>query len=146
NTQQGSGEMILSLSLAGEGRTASERGITASAVAFPDAAGNADAAFYSLVHETVQQVTNLALGENGSIMRRQSDYDAWGANAAVRGGEMLLARVDPAARAGYMTYYLRVAGEAVPAGDPTPAFEKAFPLPRPILDGINRQLEAVLAP
>jgi len=146
NTQQGSGEILLSLPLAGEGRTTSESGITASAVAFPDAAGNADDALYSIAHEIVQQITNVAIGQNGSLLRRQSDYDVYGADAAVRGGEMLLARLDPAARAGYMAYYLRVAGEAVPSGDATAAFEKAFPLPKPILDAIARQLENVLAP
>lgn len=146
NTQQGSGEMILSMPLAGEGRTTSESGITASAVAFPQDVASVDDAFYSFVHEAVQQVTNVAIGENGSLLRRQSDYDIYGANAAVRGGAILLSRVDPAARAGYMAYYLRVAGEAVPSGDATAAFDKAFPLPKPILDGIDRQLESVLAP
>lgn len=145
NTQQGSGEILLSLPLAGEGRTVPERGITASAIAMPGSVADADDALYAFAHEASQQVTNVAIGESGgSIQRRENAYDVYGANAAVRGGAMLLQRVLPSSVAGYMNYYLRVAGASTSAGDPTTAFEKEFPLPKSILDGITRELSGVL--
>lgn len=147
NTQQGSGEIILSLPLAGEGRTASQSGITASAITFPSSAAEADDAFYVFVHEAVQQVTNVAIEQGAGFMQRGgSSYDLYGANAAVRGGAMLLQRVSPGSVAGYMNYYLRIANAAPQAGDPTAKFESEFPLPKAVLDATARELTSVLAP
>ena len=65
-------------------------------------------------------------------------------NAAVRGGALLLERIAPDLRQGYMRYYLGEVGEQAPAGDPRAAFERAFPLPAPILAAIRAQLDVVL--
>jgi hypothetical protein len=43
-----------------------------------------------------------------------------------------------------MRYYLRSAGLAVPAGDPTSAFVTAFSIPDAIRDAVARQLDIVL--
>jgi hypothetical protein len=145
NTQQGSGEIILSLPLQGEGRTQAESGITAMAVAFPSAVADADDALYVFAHEASQQVTLVAIANNVSgALRREGAFDLYGANAAVRGGALLLQRVLPASVSGYMNYYLRAAGAVTGAGDPTLAFEKEFPLPDAIVAGITKQLAAVL--
>jgi hypothetical protein len=145
NTQQGSGEIILSQPLQGEGRTQAERGITAMAIDMPASAASADDALYGFAHEASQQVTLVAIANNvSSAQRREGAFDLYGANAAVRGGALLLQRVLPGSVVGYMTYYLRAAGVTTGSGDPTLAFEKEFPLPNAILDGITKQLATVL--
>jgi hypothetical protein len=146
NTQQGSGEILLSMPLQGEGRTEVQSGITASAITLPGSVATADEALYAFAHEAAQQVTNVAIANNISPMQRRQGgaYDTYGASAAVRGGALLLQRVAPSSVQGYMNFYLRTAGAAAAAGDQTAAFEKEFPLPNAILTGIGKELSAVL--
>ena len=43
-----------------------------------------------------------------------------------------------------MRYYLRAAGVAAPAGDPSSVFVATFAIPDAIRDAVTRQLEVVL--
>lgn len=146
NTQQANGELILSLPLDGEGRTISlgKTGNTI-AVEFPDDPASAVNAVYVFAHEAVNAITTTAISDNITPTQQRAGVGAdYAANAAVRGGAMLLQKAAPQLAAGYMRHYLASTGATPPAGDPTPAFTAAFPLPQVILDAIGRQIDVVL--
>lgn len=146
NTQQQSGEILLSLPLGGEGRTvALGRQQTEVAVGFPDSADAAVEALYVFAHETINAITGPAITDNITPAEQRSGAGGrYSANANVRGGALLLQRAAPDLAAGYMRYYLRTAGVTAPAGDLSAAFAAAFPIPDAIRDAIARQLDVVL--
>lgn len=146
NTQQASGEIILSLPLGGEGRTlALTKQQSEVAVGYPDTPAQAVEALYVFAHETVNAVIGPAINDNITPAEQRSGAASrYSANANVRAGALLLERAAPDLAAGYMGYYLRTAGLTVPDGDPSSAFAAAFPIPDVIRDAITRQLEVVL--
>ena len=146
NTQQASGELLLSLPLDGEGRTvAVSRTRNAVAVSFPETPGAAIEAVYVAVHELVNAVTNVAISDNTTpAEQRAGTVASYTANASVRAGALLLQRLAPELAPGYMRYYLREGNHTPPTGDPTSAFQLAFPIPDIIRDAIARQLDLVL--
>jgi hypothetical protein len=146
NTQQTNGELILSLPLDGEGRTIGySKQQNSVAVGFPDAPDAATEAIYVFAHETVNAITTTAINDNVTPAEQRSGAAArYSANANVRAGATLLQRAIPDLAPGYMRYYLRAAGVAVPAGDPSTVFIATFALPDAIRAAITRQLEVVL--
>jgi hypothetical protein len=146
NTQQAAGELILSLPLDGEGRTISDgKRANAVAVAFPQTAATSSEALYVFAHEIVGKVAETAISDNVTpAQRRTGVMSSYTANAAVRGGALLLQRIAPELVAGYMRYYLASAGSTSSATDPTAAFNAAFPLPDTIRESLSRQIELVL--
>jgi len=147
NTQQVAGELILSLPLDGEGRTVNDaKRSNAVAVAFPPPQGAAVDAIYIFAHEVVGKVAETAIADNTTPAERRSGVvSRYTANAAVRGGAMLLQRIAPDLLPGYMRYYLGSSGAAATSGDPSAAFTTTFPLPETIRDAIARQIDVVLA-
>lgn len=146
NTQQANGELLLSLPLDGEGRTISlgKTGNTI-AVGFPDDPAHAVDAVYVFAHEAANAITTTAINDNITPTQQRAGVGAdYAANAAVRGGAMLLQKAAPELAAGYMRHYIAATGATPPAGDPAAAFAAAFPLPQVILDAMGRQLDVVL--
>lgn len=146
NTQQASGEFILSLPLDGEGRTVTaskrENAVTTS---FPDSPATAVDAIYVFAHEIVGTVVNAAIADNTTPAQQRSGIVAqYTANAAVRGGALLLQRTAPELAPGYMRHYLRETGATPPERNLEAAFVARFPLPDVIRDAIVRQMETVL--
>jgi hypothetical protein len=140
------GTMLLSLPLDGEGRTLDvgqrTRLVT---VNYPETPADAREALFTFVHEVVSSVTSIAIDDNTSPAEKRSGMgDRYASAALVRGGAMLMQRVAPELADGYVRYYLRAARVPVPSGDATAAFAAAFPLPDPIRDAIQRQIEIVL--
>ena len=146
NTQHDRGEMLLSLPLNGEGRTAAiGGGYHIIGVNFPESAAAAAEALYTFAHEAVLNAAATAVNDNITPAEQRSGAGtAHTSNAAVRAGLLLIERVAPELTAGYMRYYLASVGARVPAGDPRGAFEAGFPLPAPILAAIRSQLETVM--
>lgn len=146
NTQQDRGEMLLSLPLNGEGRTAQvANGYSMVGVNFPESAAVADEALYTFAHEIVLSVATTAVNDNITPAEQRSGAAAaQTSNAAVRGGLLLIQKVAPALAAGYQRYYLASVGARVPGGDPRTAFETAFPLPAVTLAAIQGQLDTVM--
>jgi hypothetical protein len=146
NTQQLGGEIMLSLPLDGEGRTvAYSKQQTEVAVGFPDTPAGAAEPVYVFAHEIVNAITATAINDNITPSEQRNGAGArYTANANVRAGALLLQRAAPELATGYMRYYLRSAGIAAPAGDPSSVFVATFPLPDTIRDAITRQLEVVL--
>ena len=146
NTQQENGELILSLPLDGEGRTVNfSKQQNAVAVEYPDSPVAAVEAIYVFAHEAVNAITATAIRDNTTPAEQRSGAaERYTANAAVRGGALLLQKAAPELLQGYMRYYLQSAGVAVPAGDATASFTATFTLPDAIRDAMSRQLDVVL--
>jgi len=146
NTQQGNGELILSLPLDGEGRTiAYSQQQNSVAVGFPDSPAQAIEAIYVLVHEAVNAITTTAINDNVTPAEQRSGAAGrYSANVNVRAGAILLQRAAPELAPGYMRFYLRSAGVAPPSGDASSLFLSTFTIPDAIRDAVTRQLEVVL--
>lgn len=143
NTRQENGEMILALTLGGEGRTVNF-GARQNAVAttMPDA--DPLEALYVFVHEVVSSVVSTAVNDNVTPNDQRSGLAGrYVTTGTVRGGAMLLRRAAPELVAGYTRYYLTQAGQAT-TGDINARLASAFPLPQTIVEAIDRQLEVVL--
>ena len=146
NTQQASGEVMLSIPLGGEGRTINDgKQANAIAVTFPKTVDAADEALYVFVHEAVGRLAEEAIADNTTpAERRTGNALGYSGNAAVNGGAIVLQRIAPNLVQGYMRFYLRTLGRTAPAGDATAAFNAAFPLPAAILTALTRQIDTVL--
>jgi hypothetical protein len=146
NTQQDRGEMLLSLTLNGEGRTAQvANGYSMVGVNFPETADAAPEALYTFAHEIVLGVSTTAVNDNITPAEQRSGAGAaQTSNAAVRGGLLLIEKVAPELAPGYQRYYLASVGARVPSGDPRAAFATAFPLPAVTLAAIKGQLDTVM--
>jgi hypothetical protein len=145
NSRLGDGTFIVSMPLNGEGRSVNGPEGNAVAVSFPSTADRAIDAIYAFAHEIVLTASQLGVQDNLTpAQARAGEADRYMPVAPVRGGALLLERISPEDVAGYMRYYLRSAGAAVPTGDPASAFATAFPLPSAIVEGIRRQIATVL--
>jgi hypothetical protein len=143
NTQQENGEILLALTLGGEGRTVNfSSRQNAVAVTMPEE--DSREALYVFVHEIVGSIVATAVNDNTTPADQRAgiagNHVLMG---AVRGGAMLLQKAAPELANGYMRYYLQQAG--VPAtGDLNARLASTFPLPEIIRAAIERQLEVVL--
>jgi len=146
NTQQSNGELILSLTLDGEGRTIGYSPQQNSvAVGYPDSPAAAIEAVFVFVHETVNAIATTAINDNITPTEQRNGAAArYAANASVRSGAILLQRAAPELLQGYMRFYLHSAGIASPSGDPTALFTATFSIPDSIRDAVTRQIEVVL--
>ena len=138
---QPNGELLLSLALEGEGRSAldsRDRGLVV--VGFPDSPDRAMDAIFAFAHEIVGPLTGPAVEDNTTPAEKRSGVATLvGSYAFVRGGALLLSRLSPELAAGYARFYLRTAGVTFD-GDPMAAFARAFPISAPMLASIDRQI------
>jgi len=143
NTQQENGEFILALTLGGEGRTvnfASRQNAVAATLPEQDPRE----AIYVLAHEVVSSIVSTAVNDNTTPTDQRAGIAAgYVTTGTVRAGAMLLQRAAPELVAGYTRYYLMQAGQSV-SGDINARLAATFPLPEPIRQAIDRQLEVVL--
>jgi hypothetical protein len=146
NTQQPSGELLLSLPVGGEGRTINDgKQANAIAVDFPRTPDASAEALYVFVHEAVARLVDEAIRDNTTPAESRSGAaSGYVGNGAVRGGALLLQRVAPELVPGYMRFYLQTLGIAAPTGDPSAQFAATFPVPAPILTALARSIESVL--
>jgi hypothetical protein len=145
NTQQASGDILLSLPLDGEGRSQSNgKQANILTVTFPDRPSDAVEAIYVIAHEAVAGIANVAVSDNITPEQRRSGVgDRYTSSAAVRGAALLLQRVAPELADGYMRYYLKSVNRPVTSSVQT-TFNAAFSLPDTIRDALTRQLDIVL--
>jgi len=145
NTQQGQGDILLSLPLDGEGRTQTN-GTRSNimTVSFPDRPNDAVEAIYVIAHEAVGSIASTAVSDNITPEQRRTGLgERYQSAAAVRGGALLIQRTSPEILDGYMRYYLRSVNR--PAGsNVTTTFQSTFSIPDTIRDALNRQLDVVL--
>lgn len=143
NTQQENGELILALTLGGEGRTVNF-GARQNAVASTLPDQNPAEALYVFAHEVVSGIVSTAVNDNTTPTEQRAGLSArYVTTGTVRAGAMLLQRVAPELVAGYTRYYLMQAGQPT-SGDIAGRLAATFPLPQSMRDAIDRQLEVVL--
>jgi hypothetical protein len=145
NTQQASGQLVLSLPLGGEGRTVNDgKRSNLVAVEFPATIDAAPEALFGFVHEVVAKLVDEAIADNTTAAEQRSGVTVgYVGNGAVRGGALLLQRVAPDLVPAYMRFYLATVGQT-PSGDPAAAFAAAFSVPATILSAVNKQIDVVL--
>jgi hypothetical protein len=143
NTQQESGDLVLSMVLGGEGRTVNFGSRqNAVAVTWPEA--DAHEAIWVFAHEVVGSIVATAVNDNTTPAEQRAGAAAKYVTAGqVRAGAMLLQRAIPELAAGYTRYYLSQAGLST-TGDINTRLASTFALPDAIRDAIGRQLDVVL--
>ena len=146
NNQLANGELLLSLPLAGEGRTQlGDKRTNAIAVTFPESRENAAEAVYGFVHEAALPLATTAVSDNVTPNdRRNGVADRYLSNAVVIGGYAILQKAVPELAEGYARFYLRTAGRPVPSSGAGAALEREFALPQGIRDGMQRQIDIAL--
>lgn len=146
NTQQASGQVVLSITLGGEGRTVNDgKQSNLIAVELPPTADAAPEALFGFLHEAVATLAQEAINDNTTAAQQRSgEVGGYTGNAAVRGGAVLLKKIAPELLPDYMRFYLRTLSDNVPPGDPTAAFTSTFSLPQTIVDAIAKQIDIVL--
>lgn len=138
------GEIVLSLSLGGEGRSILQRQHSI-AIGFPSTADSSLDTVYELAHEVIAPVAEQAVRERISPAEFRSGIGAQlESPAKVRGGAMLLQRAIPELVAGYERHYLAAARIATSGGDVDSVFVRTFPLRQTIVDGMDQRLDEVL--
>ena len=143
NTQQESGDLILALTLGGEGRTVNF-GSRQNAVAVTWPERDAREAIYVFAHEIVSGLVTTAVNDNTTPTEQRAGVSGRYVTAgAVRAGAMLLERAAPDLLAGYTRFYLAQAGLST-AGEINARLASTFPLPDAIRQAIERQLEVIL--
>ena len=142
-TQQQNGDVIPSVGLGGEGR-AVPAGKQASqyAVHWPATADSAEALLFTFAHEAVGAVVQVAVNDHLTPAQQRAGAGArLGAIGLVRGGALLVARIDPALGERYARFYLAQAGRALPATGALAALAEAFPMPEEMLASMRRQID-----
>jgi hypothetical protein len=138
------GEILLSLPLDGDGRTILE-GQHSIAIGFPVSADSSLEAVYTFAHEAVAVVSEQAVEDATTpVEQRSGDALRYVSAADVRGGAMLLQRAIPDLVAGYERHYLSAARVPVSGTDVDAIFVRAFPLKQPIVDAMDRRLNAAM--
>ena len=146
NNQLANGELLLSLPLAGEGRTQLGNKATNSiAVTFPESRETAAEAVYTFVHEAALPLATTAVSDNVTPSdRRNGVADQYLSSAVVYGGFLILQKAVPELADGYARFYLRLAGRPVASSGMQAALEREFALPQSIREGMQRQIEIAL--
>ena len=142
NSQQANGDLIPTIAIGGEGR-AVPAGKEASqyAVAYPARPDSAEVMLFTFVHEAVGAVSQVAVNDNLTPVQQRSGLGArYSSVGLVRGGALLIERVDPALVERYAAWYLAQAGEPART-NVIAAFEAAFPMPPEMIASMRRQLE-----
>ena len=142
-TQQGNGNLLLALSLEGEGRTISEGKVkNVFAVTFPPTSERAAEAMYGVVHEAVGPLVGPAVDDNVTPAEKRAGVaEQLSSRALVRGGALLLGKAAPQLVNGYMKFYLHAAGISdVGDAELVATFESAFVVPKGLIESIERQI------
>ncbi|MEP7345092.1 MAG: hypothetical protein ABI877_07490 [Gemmatimonadaceae bacterium] len=146
NAQQDDGEVVLSLTLGGEGRTVTTgRRENFIAVPYPESEAQAHEPLYVFLHEIAGPPATTAVHDQTTpAEQRDGTSDRYASLAAVRGGAIILQRIAPELVTGYQRYYLGIARVRVGDSDPSAAFERTFPLPEQVRAAVARQIDIIL--
>ena len=144
HTQQQSGDLIFSLTLGGEGR-ALPAGKTANqfAVSWPRTADAAEVLLFAFAHEAIGSTAQVAVNDHLTPAQQRDGLGARYAGAGlVRGGAMLVERIEAGMGARYARWYLTQMGRDAPADDAAAltALAAAFPMPAEMLETMGRQI------
>lgn len=147
NTSQRQGDLLLSLPIGGEGRTATgPNRQTMVAVPFPARSEDAVQVLYVLAHEVTGSLVGTIVTDNTTPAdQRAGTADRYVSMGQVQAGAMLLAIIAPELRDGYLRFYLAQAGVRATTADASSVFDRTFALPAAIRDALQRQIDIVLS-
>lgn len=144
HTQQPSGDLILSLTLGGEGR-ALPAGKTTNqfALGWPRTPTESEALLFAFAHEAVGSTAQAAVNDNLTPAQQRSGDGSRYVNAGlVRGGALLVEHVEPGMGARYARWYLSQMGRPAPVDDAAALAQlaTAFPMLPEMLASMDRQI------
>lgn len=145
STKQSNGEILLSLPLLAEGRTANTGSNigTSVAIGFPKSAAEVNNAIYAIAHEVVNPLAFAAIQDNTTpAQQRSGEAAGMVSQATIAGGLILLETLASEYAEGYARFYLHASGHK-PGSDPKKQLREAFPLAKEITDNMTRQLETI---
>ncbi|MGA0920016.1 MAG: hypothetical protein ACO32Z_03020 [Gemmatimonadaceae bacterium] len=142
-TQQQNGDLIPSMILGGEGRAVPAGKLASQyAVHWPTSAEEAEGLLFTFAHEAAGAVVQVAVNDHLTPAQQRAGAGArLGAIGLVRGGALLVSRLDPALGERYARFYLAQAGLAVPTSGALAALAEAFPMPEEMLASMRRQID-----
>jgi len=148
NTSQRQGDLLLSLPIGGEGRTATgPNRQTMVAVPFPARSDDAVQVLYVLAHEITGSLVGTVVADNTTpAEQRAGTADRYVSMGQVQAGAMLLAAIAPELRDGYVRYYVEQANirrSGMTAY--TALFDDGFALPPAIREALQRQIDIILS-
>lgn len=143
HTQQASGDLILTLTLGGEGRAVpAGKNDNQYAVSWPTTADSAEILLFSFAHEVAGAVAQVAVNDNLTPAQQRTGLGAQYSSAGlVRGGALLVERVEPGMGERYARWYLAQMGRSAPIGGALGALAAAFPMPDEMIESMRRQIE-----
>jgi hypothetical protein len=143
-TKQNSGDLLVSMVLGGEGRAVpAGKQLSQYAVAWPRTADSAEVALFVFAHEAAGAVATVAINDHLTPVQQREGMGTRLAPAGlVRGGALLVERIDPSLGEKYARWYLAQAGKPVPATDALAALAEAFPMPAEMIESMRRQIRA----
>ena len=148
NTSQRQGDVLLSLPIGGEGRTAAgPNRQTMVAVPFPARSADAVQVLYVLAHEITGSLVGTVVADNTTpAEQRAGTADRYVSMGQVQAGAMLLAAIAPELRDGYMRYYVEQA-DIRRSGTATYSalFDSGFALPPAMREALQRQIDIILS-
>ena len=148
NTSQRQGDVLLSLPIGGEGRTAAgPNRQTMVAVPFPARSADAVQVVYVLAHEITGSLVGTVVADNTTPAEQRAGIaDRYVSMGQVQAGAMLLAAIAPELRDGYMRYYVEQANirRSGTAAD-SALFDSGFALPPAMREALQRQIDIILS-
>ncbi len=148
NTSQRQGNVLLSLPIGGEGRTATgPNRQTMVAVPFPARSEDAVQVLYVLAHEITGSLVGTVVADNTTpAEQRAGTADRYVSMGQVQAGAMLLAAIAPELRDGYVRYYVEQANIRRSGMTAYQAlFDAGFALPPAIREALQRQIDIILS-
>jgi len=147
NTSQRQGDLLLSLPIGGEGRTApGSTRRTMVAVPFPARRADAVEALYVLAHEITGSLVGTVVADNTTpAEQRAGTADRYVSMGQVQAGAMLLAIIAPELRDGYVRYYVEQGNLRRPGTTYAARFDESFALPPAIREALQRQIDIILS-
>jgi len=148
NTAQRQGDLLLSLPIGGEGRTATgPNRQTMVAVPFPARSEDAVQVLYVMAHEITGSLVGTVVADNTTpAEQRAGTADRYVLLGQVQAGALLLATIAPELRDGYVRYYVEQANIRRSGVTAYPAlFDSGFALPTAIREALQRQIDIILS-
>jgi hypothetical protein len=147
HTQQASGDLVLALTLGGEGRAIpAGKNANQYAVTWPATPDSAETLLFAFAHEVAGTIAQVAVDDNLTPAQKRAGAGAPIVSAGlVRGGALLVERVEPGMGERYARWYLAQMGRPAPEGTALDALAAAFPMPEEMLASMRRQIDIAFA-
>lgn len=143
HTQQASGDLLLVMSLAGEGRSLpAGKNANQYAVTFPATPDSAETVLFTFAHEAAGAIARVAVDDHLTPAQKRQGLDAtYQGVGLVRGGALIVERIFPGMGQRYAQWYLSLIGDTATEGTALERLAAAFPMPEEMIASMQRQIE-----